>query len=70
LGYDADRKKKGQGRNANAAPADAKASDAKALRSAGEVQARYKQNPPQPAYGKQIHSRRPLPMVPEGPEKK
>jgi hypothetical protein len=62
---------KGQSRKAKVAAADAKATDdAKVLRSAGEVQVCYKKSPPQPADRKQIHPRRPLPMVPERREKK
>jgi hypothetical protein len=56
---------------ASVASTDAKAKcEPKTLRSAGEVEVRYKQSPPPPAAGKQIHRRRPLPMVPEGPDKK
>jgi hypothetical protein len=39
------------------------------LRPAGESVVTHKNEPPQPLVDKQIHPRRPLPLVPEPPEK-
>ena len=39
----------------------------KALPSAGHVDVQYKQAPPAPPGEKQIHARRPLPIIPDAP---
>jgi hypothetical protein len=38
------------------------------LKPAGEAQVKPQDNPVEPPPGKHIHARRPLPLVPEGPD--